>query len=209
MRLALVGQLILVPVILQSFEVECSGNLRVRDSSSVENVDVRFYVHPFFSSISIDNIKVAENNSSTSFGQKFACTLPAGRHKVTIQSECCFEDEFLITVPEKEESWAPVVFRRRLRYLHAQLLLETRIRPLEIWIDGSFKGTADTSRPGTLTIPMKGQKGTRRIHILVFHPTLGEMRREILLRSGRQTMIKIERTDFSNPYEGKQVQHAP
>ena len=183
---------------LQSFEVECSGNLRVRDSSSVENVDVTFYVHPFFSSISIDNIEVAENNSSTAFGQKFACVLPPGKHKVTIQSECCFEEEFSITVPETEKSWAPTVYRRRLRYLPAELLFETHLSPFEVWIDGTFKGKAGISDTKAITIPVESQNGIRSVHILLFHTELGEARREVEVRAGKQTTILIEHMDFAH-----------
>lgn len=193
------GLLILVPVLLQPFEFECSGSIGLKDSPPAEQVEVGIYVHPYFTSLSVDNVPVAESNFATSFGQRYIGRLPAGQHKVTIQSECCFEDQFLISVPQKKETWAPTVFRRRLIYLPARLLLETSLRPLEIWIDGTPEGTLDASHPGGFNVPMKKQKGTRRIRILLLHPTLGEARREVVVKAGRQTIIKIDAEDFGNP----------
>jgi hypothetical protein len=162
-------------------------------------VEVGIYVHPYFTSLSIDNAEVAESNEATHFGQRYIGSLPPGKHKITIQSNCCFEDQFMIKVPEKKETRAPTIFRRRLSYLPARLLIETNLRSLEIWIDGTPRGTLDNSHAGTLDIPMQKNKGTRRIDILLLHPTLGEARRRVRVHSGRQTSIKIDAKDFGNP----------
>jgi hypothetical protein len=156
-------------------------------------VEVGIYVHPYFTSLSVDNAEVAQSNEATQFGQRYIGNLPPGKHKISIQSDCCFEDQFMITVPQKNETWAPTVFRRRLSYLPARLLFETTLRPLEVWIDGVPRG-----KPDTLDIPMKTKKGSRRIRILLLHPTLGEARREVVVKAGRQTTIKLDWEDFGN-----------
>jgi hypothetical protein len=196
MGLSITRQLIFVPLLFPFGEVECSASLSFKPWSTAAKVEVNFYADPYFTTLSIDDIKMARNDRSTSFGQRFKCRLPTGQHKVTIESKCCFTDEFNISVPAHGTSWAPIAYRRKLRLLPATLILKTRLSPIEIWVNGVYRGKQTASSPGAAIVPVTWRTGREAVHVLLLHPKLGEARRRIPVAAGEKITVKVGKDDF-------------
>jgi len=196
MRLSLAGQLIIVHLMFPFGEIDCSVSLKITPPPSTETVEVTFHIDTYFSVLYVDDLKLAGNDSSTAFGQRFTHRLPPGQHKVTIESTCCKTDEFQICAPEPGTNWAPTVIRRKLQFLPASLVLDTQLSPLEIWLDGKFKGIYKAAKPASITIPIASRSGRRIVHLLLMHPRFGETRRIISVYAGDKTIVRVRKVDF-------------
>jgi serine/threonine-protein kinase len=149
---------------------------------------------PFFERILIDDKVVALADASTTYGQKYKGELLVGKHKAVIKRKACQDDEFEIIVPKKPDK--PLEFRRKLRFRPATLVIETDLLNAGVYVNAEYKGTVKESRARPITIPMEGSKGRRKVHLRLSDKKAGELREEVKVDAGEQTVFKAPRKLF-------------
>lgn len=160
--------------------------------------EIQIVCEPFFERIKVGDKIVAKNDSSTSYGQVYKGSLPVGKHRVAIERGDCQTLEFDANVPEEPKTPDELIFRKKLRFKPAGLVVDTPVADASVFVDGEYKGTAGQSKTKPIVLPIEGKTGSVEIALRLTHPKAGEARSKVSVMAAKRTTIKVPAEAFTS-----------